>query len=81
MKKSVNRIIGLLLIFAMLTGIMPFGTSTVFAMDDDISNYRFSYVSANEAKAFIGFLTNKNDVEDYTQTDIYKYLMQAQRLL
>ena len=74
MKKSVNRIIGLLLIFAMLTGIMPFGTSTVFAMDDDISNYRFSYVSANEAKAFIGFLTNKNDVEDYTQTDIYKYL-------
>jgi hypothetical protein len=43
---------------------------------DDISNYKFSYMSTEEALAFLGFLLNSNDIEGkYDNTDIYLYLI------
>ena len=42
---------------------------------ENFSTYKFSYLSDQEAKAFIGFLLGKNDLDEQLwQTDIFNYL-------
>ena len=69
-KKGVGILISVLMILSIF--IYPMN---VAAATDDISNYKFSYLTEAEAKAFIGFLINDNNVDKYTKTDIYKYLI------
>lgn len=78
MKKVLKRIFSLFLALVMMTSVL-FGLdfSVSAQMDDDFySNYKFSYLSELEAKAFIGFLLGKNDInEKIFTTDIYYYLI------
>jgi len=70
-----KKITMLLLTIAIILQCLPIAASA--ASQDDLSTYTFSYLSEEEAKAFLGFLINSNDLDktELLQNDIYLYMI------